>query len=123
MRREGGRRKLLVPGRKGTEIECTDRRMQWYKPTAIFPRILSPRVQSTPICLAASSTNQPVSPQSAAVPVALAPLLQGVAAKREQAGTVLDKSCQEVPIYRDFDRWRRVYGCHHGRREPAFEAN
>lgn len=78
------------------------------KPTAIFPRILSPRVQSTSICLW-----QPLPPTGLSRPRvrcacrSLAPLLQGVTAKREHAGTVLDKSCLPTAI---FDRRHRIYG-------------
>lgn len=56
MRREEGRRNSPRSREEGNG-DRMHRRMQWYKPTAIFPRILSPQVQSTPICLAASSTN------------------------------------------------------------------
>lgn len=72
------------------------------KPTAIFPRILSPREYSPrrfawqPLPPTGAAA-RPACLESAAVPVALAPLLQGVAAKREHASTVLDKSRLAVP--------------------------
>lgn len=74
----GGRRNPSVPGKWGSGDRM--RRPSRGKPTAIFPRILSPRVQSTSICL-----RQPLPPTGLSrlreclrrLPVALAPLLRG----------------------------------------------